>query len=202
MAAILSRDRWVNVFVPLPCQLWSHKELKRYAGVFCNLQIVVSARFWFISDDMTIELNSASLKIVAVLYDNYNTSEDITVLDTFPLQWRHNQCKSVSNHRRHDCLFNRLFRRRSKKTSKFRVAGICEGNSPVTDEYFAQRAIPVTRNMFPFDDVIMFSCGLIVLNHRYILALNEIKSHHCPTGCHLPFLLLRITENSWETVIH
>ena len=30
------------------------------------------------------------------------------------------------NHQPHDCLFNRLFRRRSKKTSKLRVTGLCE----------------------------------------------------------------------------
>ena len=33
-----------------------------------------------------------------------------------------------------------LFRRRSKKTSKLRVTGLCEGNSPVTGEFPAQRA--------------------------------------------------------------
>ena len=32
----------------------------------------------------------------------------------------------------HGCLLNRLFRRRSKKTSKLSVTGLCEGNSPVT----------------------------------------------------------------------
>ena len=31
-------------------------------------------------------------------------------------------------------------RRRSKKTSKLRVTGLCEGNSPVTDGFPAQRA--------------------------------------------------------------
>ena len=31
-------------------------------------------------------------------------------------------------------------RRRSKKTSKLRVTGLCEGNSPVTGEFPAQRA--------------------------------------------------------------
>ena len=56
------------------------------------------------------------------------------------LQWRHNERNGVSNHRRLDCLFNRLFRRRSKKTSKLRVTGRCEGNSPVTSEFRAQRA--------------------------------------------------------------
>ena len=56
------------------------------------------------------------------------------------LQWRHNERDSVSNHRRIDCLLNLLFRRRSKKTPKLRVTGICEGNSPVTGEFPAQRA--------------------------------------------------------------
>ena len=48
------------------------------------------------------------------------------------LQWRHNEGDGVSNHQPHDCLLNRLFRRRSKKTSKLLVTGLCEGNSPVT----------------------------------------------------------------------
>ena len=56
------------------------------------------------------------------------------------LQWRHNERHSVSNHQHHDCLPNRLFRRRSKKISKLRVTGLCAGNSPVTGEFPAQRA--------------------------------------------------------------
>ena len=56
------------------------------------------------------------------------------------LQWRHNEHDGVSNHQPNDCLLNRLFRRSSKKTSKFRVTGLCEGNSPVTGEFPAQRA--------------------------------------------------------------
>ena len=46
----------------------------------------------------------------------------------------------ASNHQPHDCLLDRLFRRRSKKTSKLRVTGLCAGNSPVTGEFPAQRA--------------------------------------------------------------
>ena len=45
--------------------------------------------------------------------------------DPDPLRWRHNGRDSVSNHQPHDCLLNRLFRRRSKKTSKLRVTGLC-----------------------------------------------------------------------------
>ena len=57
-----------------------------------------------------------------------------------PLRWRHNGCDSVSTHQPHDCLLNRLFRHRSKKTSKLRVTGLCTGNSPVTGEFPAQTA--------------------------------------------------------------
>ena len=56
------------------------------------------------------------------------------------LQWRHNDHDGVSNHEPYDCLLNRLFRRRSKKTSKLRVTGLCARNSPVTGEFPAQRA--------------------------------------------------------------
>ena len=70
-----------------------------------------------------------------------------------PLHWRHNDHDGVSNHQSHGCLLNRLFRRRSKKTPKLRVTGLCVGNSP--GPVNSQHKGPVTRNMFPFDDVIM-----------------------------------------------
>ena len=72
---------------------------------------------------------------------------------TCALRWRQNGRYSVSNHQPHDCLFNRLFRRRSKKTSKLRVTGLCVGNSP--GPVNSPHKGPVTRKMFPFDDVIM-----------------------------------------------
>ena len=56
------------------------------------------------------------------------------------LQWHHNGRDAVSNHQPHDCLLNRLLRRRSKKTPKLRVTGLCAGNSPGTGEFSAQRA--------------------------------------------------------------
>ena len=54
------------------------------------------------------------------------------------LRWRHSGRDGVSNHQPRDCLLNRLFRRRSKKTSKLHVTGLCAGNSPVTGEFSAQ----------------------------------------------------------------
>ena len=70
-----------------------------------------------------------------------------------PLRWRHNDHDSVLNHQPHDCLLNRLFRRRSKKTSRLCVTGHCAGNSP--GPVNSPHKWPVTRKMFPFDDVIM-----------------------------------------------
>ena len=54
-----------------------------------------------------------------------------------PILCRHNGRDGVSNH---DYLLSRSFRRRSKKTSKLRVTGLCDGNSPVTGEFPSQRA--------------------------------------------------------------
>ena len=56
------------------------------------------------------------------------------------LQWRHNERDSVSNHWRLHCLLNWWFRRRSKKTTKLRFTGLCDGNSMVTVEFPAQKA--------------------------------------------------------------
>ena len=56
------------------------------------------------------------------------------------LLWHHNGHDGVSNHQPRDCLLNRLFIRRSKKTSKPRVTGLCAGNSPITGEFPAQMA--------------------------------------------------------------
>ena len=56
------------------------------------------------------------------------------------LQWRHNGHDDVSNHQPHHFLLNRLFRSRSKKTSKLRVTGICAGDSPVPGDFPAHMA--------------------------------------------------------------
>ena len=79
------------------------------------------------------------------------------------LQWRQEGRDGVSNQHRLHCLLTRLFRRRSKKTSKLRVTGFCEGNSPATDEFPAQRASNVSiwwrhheRKSKVFEDYLLF----------------------------------------------
>ena len=52
----------------------------------------------------------------------------------------------------HTIVYSTVYsRRRSKKTSKLRVTGLCAVNSPVNSPHKGT----VTRKMFPFDDVIM-----------------------------------------------
>ena len=69
------------------------------------------------------------------------------------LQLRHNKHDGFSNHQPRDCLLKRLFRRRSKKNHSSASLAFLRGihrwhvNSP--------HKWPVTRKMFPFDDVIM-----------------------------------------------
>ena len=57
-----------------------------------------------------------------------------------PLQWHHNGRDSVSNYQPRECLLNHWIRRRSKKTSKLRVTGLCARNSPETGQFPAQTA--------------------------------------------------------------
>ena len=83
------------------------------------------------------------------------TASEASLQGMDALQWRHNEHNSVSNHQPRDCLLNRLFGHRSKKTSKLRVTGLCAGNSP--GPVNSPHKWPVTRKMFPFDDVIMGS---------------------------------------------
>ena len=106
----------------------------------------------------------------------------------FLLQWRHNGREGVSNHRRIDRLLNSLFRRRSKKTSKLRVTGLREGNSPVTDDFPSQRAsnaenisiwwrhyaVLVCRLLIQIPGkLISLVCHIIPLSSLFIIALNR-----------------------------
>ena len=102
----------------------------------------------------------------------------------------------VSNHQPHDCLLNRLFRRRWKKTSKLRVTGLCVGNSPGTGEFPAQMASNaenvsiwwchhgcgkirriqrITRSFFTDAD-------LVVLTHLELLMYWGLIMHICVGG--------------------
>ena len=83
-----------------------------------------------------IQLKGSSLGLYSIicLVRGYFSESIVSI------QWRHNEPDGVSNHQPLDCFLNRLFRRRSKKTSKLHVTGLCGGNSPVIGDFSRQRA--------------------------------------------------------------
>ena len=70
---------------------------------------------------------------------------------------------------------------RSKKTSKLRVTGLCEGNSPVTSEFSAQMAS--NAEMFPLDDVIML-WWLVTFLSRIGMETNSVYTAHLKNYAH------------------
>ena len=107
------------------------------------------------------------------------------------LQWHHNERDCVSNHQPHDCLPNHLFGHRSKKTSKLRVTGLCTGNSPETG--YSPHKWPVTRKMFPFDDVIMDKLW------RFVTVANIIHVHFNELLDIIPIISCFLLETNLQT---
>ena len=105
------------------------------------------------------------------------------------LQWRDNWRDSVSNHQPHDCLLNRLFRRRSKKTSKLRATGLCAGNSPGTG-YMACVSLTIkTTNILVFRVLLLQFVIFGVIS--YILSTrNRVQNTLWLTlhDCHICFI--------------
>ena len=104
------------------------------------------------NDDNQNDNNIDSLPELFVDESFYNIAQSTTVwlqclLHNFRMIcqltwmcWTGEVLRDFSSRRSSGGLLNRLFRRRSKKTSKLRVTGLCEENSPVTGEFPAQRA--------------------------------------------------------------
>ena len=125
---------WLNDDKPQQCS-WN---------VYINIWILSTSfewnalcRGWLCSDNAGVRY--------AVLCDVTIRTISSVVSPEFALtwyssQWRHNGHDDVANHQPHDCLLNRLVRRISKKTSKLRVTGIREEDSPMTGEFPTQRA--------------------------------------------------------------
>ena len=121
------------------------------------------------------------------------------------LQWLHNGRDSVSNNQLHDCLLNRLFRRRSKKTSKLRATGLCEGNSPKTGEFPAvpgefPAQMASNAEMSPFDDVSMWMKST---KHRYNFLLEcmdypDLHEFHTMYTGHCERRQTRIFRFHWK----
>ena len=109
------------------------------------------------SNPKKMHLKMSSAKAVAIL-SRTDDCPGQTVQDrrhcTFisANSWVHNAHDGVLNHQPRNCLPNRLFKQRSRKISKLRVTG----RGPVNSAHKR----PVTRNMSPFDDIIMHGLRL------------------------------------------
>ena len=127
-----------------------------------------------------------------ILFHCMNKVVPMSVIDALthgrPSQWRHNGRDGVSNHQPRHCLINRLFRRRSKKTSKLRVTGLCSGNSPVTGEFPTQMVSNAGnvsiwwrhhgKMVFRGHAITLFeiSCGKIACGLAYDVMRNFIRN--------------------------
>ena len=126
------------------------------------------------------------------------------------LQWRHNRRDSVSNRQAH-CLFNRLFRRRSKKTSKLRVTGLCEENSPGTGEFPAQRASNAENASIWIPDLWLLPFGKIIIStddRIYYSTDNTSYSNHYvvfgranANADQIAEFIVKSTEFQWKSVV-
>ena len=87
----------------------------------------------------------------------------------FGSQWRHNWRDGVYR------SLNCLFRRRSKKISKLRDTGLCEGNHRWSVD--SPHKGPVRRKMFPFDDVIIVKRQLPMSTCFILRLINVIWLH-------------------------
>ena len=141
----------------------------------CNLFLCqwIALRLWFSS-------------IFAMLIPT-RSSQNTVYVHYIASQWRHNDRYSVSNHQPHDWLLNRIFRCRSKKTSKLRVIGLCEANSPVTGEFPAQRvsdaenvSIWWSRHGYMIFRFVICKFGQMNLSVLYwfLKSINERKSEN------------------------
>ena len=104
------------------------------------------------------------------ILNNYKLRDYVWELSgAIAIRWRHNQRYDVLNHRRPDCLFNRLLgadqRKHQSTASLVLVSGIYRWTVDSSHKG------PVTQKMIPFDDVIMN-----LLSVRCIEFQNDMKT--------------------------
>ena len=102
--------------------------------------------------------NGSNIKATLIIFNGSMVTITMREWQHNPLRWRHNGCDSVSNDQPRECLLRRAHQRKHQSSASLAfVRGI--HRRPVNSPH----KWPVTRKMFPFDDVIMFSKTLPVL---------------------------------------
>ena len=117
------------------------------------------------------------------LWDILNCSSPCVGLN----HWRNNERDGVSNDQPYNYLLSRLFRRRSKQTSKLCVTGLCEGTSPAAGEFPAQRASNAENISiwWRHSDVPGLTQSLLSCTHLKMYGINgkfEMREGSVPIG--------------------
>ena len=139
MASILSRPQWVkgNWLISSPSRVTLHTIYltiqRKYVFVACAVPAGGLAPLGHLQIKWWQNCGLANPGPAHEGFVGLFTKETLLAL-----QWRHNGRDGASNHQPHHYILNRLFRSRSKKTSKLRVTGLCAGVSPVTGEFPTQ----------------------------------------------------------------
>ena len=112
-------------------------------------------------------------EVICNLINQYNLSPPPSCRVYASLQWRHNDHVDVSNHQPHGCLLNRLQTQIKENIKAPRHWPLC---GEFTGAVNSPHKGPVTRKLFPFDDVVMLESGRIWL--RSWLAACSAPSHY------------------------
>ena len=139
---------------------------------------------WSSLSNASKEISTSSCSVVfnVVWYRSNSPLHDSDLLhpgnQTITLHWRHNdkrwRLKSPASR-----LFTQSFiQAQIKETSKLRVTGLCVGNSP--GPVNSPHKGPVTRKIFPFDDVIMIKRSNPA-EYEQIDRMNRLGTHHMTT---------------------
>ena len=158
---------WGAIMIPV-CRLWLHGLYGLYGPRFPLSQ-------------KAVKLNHSLTRTVA--------------FSQFTLRWRHNDHAGVSNHQPHGCLLNRLFRRKSKKTSKLRVTGLCAGNSPGTGKFPAQMASNAENvSIWWLHHDSPISRPQVVAGHFVCVESVCLPAHPCYPLCKFPWSNFQFKE--------
>ena len=105
----------------------------------------------------------------------------------------HNERDEVSNHRCLDCLLNRFFRCRSKKTSKTASLVFVRGvhKWPVNSPH----KVPVTQKMLPFDDIVVIDISFTINGCIACVGKDYVRRHHT---CHIQLYIPQKYHNCYD----
>ena len=121
---------------------------------------------------MTYPCPNPDAGLAGLCYSEIHIASYFSLL--FWLQWRHYGRDGISNHQPHDCLLNRCFSdadQRKHQSSAFLAFVRGNHRGPVNSLH----KWPVTRKMFPFDDVIMSLQVSIHILHGSLMSYQVIR---------------------------